>query len=81
MSGQAEARENLLSEIFGAVIGEVALARRLAGLPEYASDPGWTTYLNERSDRLQRQADEIRGWLSAMAGLVEAEPPPDSSAS
>jgi two-component system chemotaxis response regulator CheB len=79
MSGQADARENLLSEIFGAVIGEVTLARRLAALTEYSTDPSWAHYLTERGDRLQLQADEIRGWLGTMAGLVEAEPPVDSS--
>lgn len=76
-SGQSEARYDLLSSIYGAMIEESTLLRRLAGASAYAE----SFTAPRRSAEAARLDTQVRGvceWLRSMAGLVETElePPP-----
>ncbi|RWB73035.1 MAG: chemotaxis protein CheB [Mesorhizobium sp.] len=74
LSGQAEARENYLSSLFGAVIEEATLAKRLGSVPVFADDTYTAESLLRRVAGLDRQADQVSEWLHAMTDLVEPEP-------
>lgn len=74
LSGQADAREAILSSLFGALIEEATLAKRLRGEPLFAEDSFTAASLNTRVDELDRQANRISEWLHAMSGLIEPEP-------
>jgi two-component system chemotaxis response regulator CheB len=74
MSGQAEARGNLLSSVFGALLEEATLAKELARRPEYAGDQAAAIHLGQQSARLEQQADNVWAWLRETTGLVEPEP-------
>jgi two-component system chemotaxis response regulator CheB len=74
LSGQADAREAYLSSLFGALIEEATLAKRLRGEPLFAEDSYTAEALNNRVDVLDRQANQLSEWLHAMSGLVEPEP-------
>lgn len=74
LSGQAEAREAYLSSLFGALIEEATLAKRLKREPLFAEDAYTVESLGSRVDALDQQANQISEWLHAMSGLVEPEP-------
>jgi two-component system chemotaxis response regulator CheB len=74
LSGQADARESQLSSLFGALIEEATLAKRLRSEPLFAEDAFTAESLASRAGDLHRQADQISEWLHAMTGLVEPEP-------
>ncbi len=74
LSGQADAREAYLSSLFGALIEEATLAKRLAREPLFADDPYTAGTLNSRIDTLDRHANQVSEWLHALTGLVEPEP-------
>jgi len=74
LSGQADARENLMSSVFGALIEEVTLAKRLLTKPKYASEPHIAGGLAARVDSLEKQTMQVCEWLHTLAGLVESEP-------
>ena len=74
LSGQADAREEYLSSLFGALIEEATLAKRLGGEPLFAEDAYTARSLNDRAGDLDRQANQVSEWLHAMSGLVEPEP-------
>lgn len=74
LSGQADARENLMSSMFGAMIEEATLAKRLLDHPEYNSDPQITGGLTPRVANLEKEAAHVCEWLHALTGLVEPEP-------
>jgi two-component system chemotaxis response regulator CheB len=74
LSGQADARENLLSSVFGVLVEEATLTQRLLGRPEYAGEPHVSGGLAARATELERQGGQVSGWLHALAGLVEPEP-------
>ncbi len=74
LSGQADAREAYLSSLFGALIEEATLAKRLSVLPAVADDTYTVQNLAGRIADLDRQANLVTEWLHAMTGLVEPEP-------
>ncbi len=74
LSGQADAREAYLSSLFGALIEEATLAKRLRNEPLFAEDLHTAEELANRVDDLDRQANQVTEWLHAMSGLVEPEP-------
>jgi two-component system chemotaxis response regulator CheB len=73
-SGQADARENLLSSMFGAMIEEVTLAKRLLGHPVYSEEPHLTGGSPGHIESLERETSQVCQWLHALTGLVEPEP-------
>jgi two-component system, chemotaxis family, protein-glutamate methylesterase/glutaminase len=74
LSGQADAREAHLSSLFGALIEEATLAKRLRGEPLFADDSFAAESLVKRVESLDRQANQVSDWLHEMSGLVEPEP-------
>ncbi len=74
LSGQADAREAYLSSLFGALIEESTLAKRLTREPLFAEDPYTSGALNSRIDTLDRHANQLSEWLHTLADLVEPEP-------
>ena len=74
LSGQADAREAYLSSLFGALIEEATLAKRLRNEPLFAEDSQTAETLAARVNELDRHADQVSEWLHAMSGLVEPEP-------
>ena len=74
LSGQADAREAQLSLLFGALIEEATLAKRLRGEPLFAEDSQTAESLSNRVAELDTKANQVSGWLHAMSGLVEPEP-------
>lgn len=74
LSGQSEARNNLLSAAFGALIEEATLAKRVCNRGEYTSEIGVRTRLADHARWLGRNADQICAWLRETSGVVDAEP-------
>lgn len=74
VSGQADAREALLSAVFGGLVEEITLARRLLTLPDYAADMQVADGLAARANGLERESEQVCVWLHTLAGLVEPEP-------
>jgi hypothetical protein len=74
LSGQSDAREDLFSSIFGALIEEATLAKRLLQRVEYAGEPAFLHHLAARVGELEREAAQVCDWLHAMGGLVEPDP-------
>lgn len=74
LSGQADAREAKLSSLFGALIEEATLAKRLRGEPLFADDSFTAESLVKRGESLDRQANQVSDWLHGLGGLVEPEP-------
>lgn len=74
LSGQADARESHLSALFGSLIEEATLARRLSTEPLFAEDAYTADSLRSRAEELQSHANQTAEWLHAMSGLVEPEP-------
>ena len=74
LSGQADAREAYLSSLFGALIEEATLAKRLQSEPLFAEDSYTAESLSNRALELNRQANHVTDWLHAMSGLIEPEP-------
>ncbi len=80
LSGQADAREAQLSSLFGVLIEEATLAKRLRGEPLFSENSYTAGGLSNRVDALDRQANQVSEWLHVMSGLVEPEPSPSESA-
>ena len=76
LSGQSEAREMLLSSLFGAAIEEATLAKRMLGLRAYKEDPAFVDGLSGRIGLLEREATQVSEWLHVTTGVVEPEPTP-----
>jgi hypothetical protein len=74
LSAQADAREMHLSSMFGALIEEASLAKRLRATPEYEKDQTLVESLNAHVEFLQREANQVCSWLHEMTGLVEPNP-------
>ncbi len=74
LSGQADAREAYLSSLFGALIEEATLAKRLRREPLFSENSYTAEGLEDRVATLDHQANQVSGWLHAMSGLVEPEP-------
>jgi two-component system chemotaxis response regulator CheB len=74
LSGQADARECLLSSLFGALVEETSLTKRLLSMPEYAGEPHIGGGLAARATELEVESGQVCGWLHALTGLVEPEP-------
>jgi two-component system chemotaxis response regulator CheB len=74
LSGQADAREYLLSSLFGTLVEETSLTKRLLGMPEYAGEPHISGGLAARATELEIESGQVCGWLHALTGLVEPEP-------
>ena len=77
LSGQADSRETHLASIFGALIEEATLAKRVRGQLDSQAHHRLTRALEERVRSLEGEADQVCGWLHEMAGLVEPEPSSD----
>jgi two-component system chemotaxis response regulator CheB len=60
LSGQADAREAHLSSLFGILVEEATLAKRLRGLPLFADDVYTAATLSNRADDLDREATKSR---------------------
>lgn len=81
LSGQADARESYLSSLFGALIEEATMAKRLRREPVFAEDSYSAENLDRRVEALDREANQVSEWLHELVGLVEPEPSmPSSSA-
>lgn len=65
LDAQAEAHESQLSFLFGLAMEEVALARRVGAAPEAREDPAFAAQLRARMDVLQREGEQVAGWLHA----------------
>ncbi len=76
LSGQADAREILASSMFGALIEEATLAKRMLKTSAYAGDASFVNGLNGRVGTLEQEAAQVCEWLHAMTGLVQPEPVP-----
>ncbi len=63
-----------MSSLFGALIEEASLAKRLGTEPLSAEDSYTAESLSNRADELNRQANQISEWLHALTGLIEPEP-------
>jgi two-component system, chemotaxis family, protein-glutamate methylesterase/glutaminase len=74
LSGQADARESLLSSIFGALIEEATMAKRLRADTRYNDDVTLTGKLSGRVVELESEAGKLCEWLHIMTGLVQPEP-------
>jgi two-component system chemotaxis response regulator CheB len=74
LSGQADARESFLSMLFGALIEEASLAKRLRHEPMFSENSYTAETLDNRVIALDDQANQVSDWLHAMTGLVEPEP-------
>jgi two-component system chemotaxis response regulator CheB len=74
LSSQGDARGNLLSSIFGALLEEASLARQLINRAEYADDQQALKHLREQCAHLEQQADQVWLWLRELPGLVEHHP-------
>ena len=74
LSGQADAREAHLSSLFGALIEEATLAKRLRSEPLFAEDSQTAETLSSRVLELDTEANQVSEWLHALSGLVEPEP-------
>jgi hypothetical protein len=74
LSGQADAREANPSSLFGALIEEASLAKRLGTEPLFAEDSYTAESLSNRAEELNRQASQVSEWLHALTGLIEPEP-------
>jgi two-component system chemotaxis response regulator CheB len=74
LSGQANARETGLSSIFGALIEEATLAKRMLKDRKYREDSNLADGLGSRIETLEREAGHVCEWLRSMTGLVEPEP-------
>lgn len=74
LSGLEEARERHLSSIFGALIEEATLAKRVRAQPGIETDSRAIENLDFKTQALEREAGQICGWLHEMTGLVEPEP-------
>jgi two-component system chemotaxis response regulator CheB len=74
-SGQSEARYNLLSSLFGALIEESTLLKRLGEDGGQGVGGAAATQRRGEAQRLNAQTEQVCEWLRSMAGLVEPEPP------
>jgi two-component system chemotaxis response regulator CheB len=74
LSAQADAREMHFSSIFGALIEEATLAKRLRSDQRYGEDSNIADGLSSRVDVLEREATQVCEWLHIMTGLVQPEP-------
>jgi two-component system chemotaxis response regulator CheB len=74
LCGQAEARETLLSSLFGSLIEEATLAKRMQKMGVFGDDPQLAGSLESRAESLGREASQVCEWLHAMTNLVEPEP-------
>lgn len=74
LSGQADTRESQFSSIFGALIEEATLAKRMREAAAYEADAALAQGLGRRMESLEREAAEICEWLRSTADLVEPEP-------
>jgi two-component system chemotaxis response regulator CheB len=74
LSGQSDAREAYLSTLFGALIEEATLAKRLRGEPLFADDAYTAESSSSRIHELDREANQASEWLHGTSGLVEPEP-------
>lgn len=74
LSGQAETRETQLSSIFGALIEEVTLAKRLLATPGYKNNAELAGGLTVRIEGIEREAAQVCDWLHTLIGLIEPEP-------
>lgn len=74
ISGQADARESMMSSIFGALIEEVTLTKRLLNHPDYSGEPHIAGGLAARVANLEKEAAQVCDWLHTLTGLVEVEP-------
>ena len=74
LSGQAESRETHLSSVFGALIEEATLTKRVRS--RRGADVGGRVAkgLDERAKELEGEATQVCTWLHEMTGLIEPEP-------
>ena len=61
LAANEDRRQRIEASMFGALVDDATLARRLAGRAEYAKDP-LSAVLRERAARLERQADSMTEW-------------------
>ena len=73
LSGQSDAREAMTSSIFGALIEEMTLAKRLRDNSAYAGESYIEGGLAARIEVLEKEGAQVAGWLQALTGLVEIE--------
>jgi two-component system chemotaxis response regulator CheB len=79
LSCQGDVRESQQSSLFGTLIEEITLSRRLLADPTYRGELHITGGLAARVASLEKKTAQICDWLHAMTGLVEPEPGQDGA--
>lgn len=74
LSGQSETREKVMSSLFGVLLEEATLAKRMQTNDIYKQDKALADSLGARAAVLEREAVQVCDWLHALTGLVEPEP-------
>lgn len=75
LSGQADFREIQASSLFGSLIEEVTMTKRMLQEAQSRNDAKLARSFGTRVEILEREAAQVCDWLHAMTGLVEPEPP------
>jgi two-component system chemotaxis response regulator CheB len=67
-------QEAQLSSLFGALVEEASLAKRMQHGLAAKESAEVATGLASRADELNREATQVSEWLHALTNLVEPEP-------
>lgn len=73
LRGLEDSRERHLSSIFGALIEEATLAKRLRGQIGAEAGSRALESLDSRTRMLEGEADQVCGWLRELTGLIEPD--------
>ena len=63
-----------LSSVFGALIEEATLARRMLKHLAYVEDAAFANGPTSRAEIIEKEAAQVSQWLHALTGLVDPEP-------
>lgn len=74
LRGLEDSRERRLSSIFGALMEEATLAKRLRVQLGAQTGSRASESLDSRTRMLEGEAEQVCGWLHEMTGLIEPEP-------
>ncbi len=79
LAGQADSRETHFAMIFGALIEEATLAKRMRGQLGPEDDSNLAKALDGRTQTCEGEATQVCTWLHEMSGLVAPEPDTDNT--
>jgi two-component system chemotaxis response regulator CheB len=74
LNGQVDAREARLSSLFGALIEEATLTKRMRSDPKLGEDLRFAKAVESRIESLERETAQVCEWLRAVNDLVDPEP-------